>query len=105
MSKKLISGDGWKVIPAEPVKEIEKIISKPKEKQKLKISIEKRNKGKIVTLISNLILSDEDLNDLCKSLKTSCGTGGTINNGVIEIQGDNIDKIKSWLASNNWGLR
>lgn len=104
MAKKLTSGEGWKVIPAEPIEEPEAIISKPSEKQKIKLAVEKRNKGKVVTLLNNLILSDKDMTDLCKSLKNSCGTGGTVNNGVIEIQGDNLEKIKAWLTANNWGL-
>ncbi|MFN8575388.1 MAG: translation initiation factor [Candidatus Sericytochromatia bacterium] len=105
MSKKLTSGEGWRIIPAEPIEEIKEIVSKPRENQKIKISIEKRNKGKVVTLISNLVLSEKDLNDLAKSIKTSCGTGGTVNNGNIEIQGNNIDKVKAWFISNNWGLK
>lgn len=105
MSKKIMSGEGWKVIPAEPVIEEIKVESKPPEKQKIKISVEKRNKGKVVTVISNLILSEEDIVSLAKSLKTACGTGGTVNNSNIEIQGNNTEKAKSWLISNNWGLK
>ena len=105
MSKKLTSGEGWKVISADPVIEPEIVVSKPREKQKAKISVEKRNKGKMVTLISGLILSKEDLEELAKSIKNACGTGGTVNNNVIEIQGDNTEKVKAWLSSNSWGLR
>lgn len=105
MAKKLTSGEGWKVISAEPVIENIKIESKPPEKQKIKISVEKRNKGKVVTVIGNLVLSEEDLVSLAKSLKTACGTGGTVNNGNIEIQGNNTEKVKSWLTTNNWGLK
>lgn len=105
MSKKLTSGDGWKIIPADPIPETIEIISKSPEKQKAKISVEKRNKGKVVTLISNLVLSEVDMTSLLKSIKTSCGTGGTINNGVIEIQGDNKEKVRTWLVSNNWGIK
>ena len=105
MAKKLVSGDGWKVNYANPEQDSIEIVSKPPEKQKEKLSVEKRNKGKIVTLISNLVLSENDLNELTKSLKVACGSGGSVNKGVIEIQGEHIDKVKNWLISNKWGLR
>ena len=105
MSKKLTSGEGWKIIPAEPLVEEKEVISKEPEKQKAKISVEKRNKGKVVTLISGLVLTNEDLNSLTKLIKTACGTGGTIDKGVIEIQGDNREKVKNWLQANKWGLK
>ncbi|MFZ6029443.1 MAG: translation initiation factor [Chloroflexota bacterium] len=49
--------------------------------------------GKTVTLVKNLVLSEEDLKTLSKQIKQACGTGGTIKDGVIEIQGDRREKI------------
>lgn len=49
--------------------------------------------GKAVTLVKNLVLSAEDLKSLAKKLKQECGTGGTIKDGVIEIQGEQRQKI------------
>ena len=49
--------------------------------------------GKTVTLVKNLKLSDEDLKALAKTLKQACGVGGTIKEEVIEIQGDQRQKI------------
>jgi translation initiation factor 1 len=54
-------------------------------------------KGKAVTLVKNLVLSDEDLESLAKKLKQECGTGGTIKEGVIEIQGEQRQKIAALL--------
>ena len=48
----------------------------------------KGRKGKGVTLISGLLLDNEELKNLAKSLKQKCGGGGSLKNGVIEIQGD-----------------
>lgn len=53
--------------------------------------------GKIVTLVKNLVLSEKDMKALAKKLKRSCGTGGTIKDGQIEIQGDHRQKISEVL--------
>ena len=49
--------------------------------------------GKVVTLVKNLQLSPDDSKDLVKHLKQACGSGGTIKDGVIEIQGDHREAI------------
>ena len=54
--------------------------------------------GKTVTLVKNLVLSEADLKVLAKRLKKSCGTGGTIKEGVIEIQGEHRQKIAGVLG-------
>lgn len=53
--------------------------------------------GKMVTLVKNLVLSEVDLNALCKQLKRVCGSGGAVKDGVIEIQGDHREKIAEAL--------
>lgn len=55
--------------------------------------------GKIVTIVKNLILTENDLKELSKKLKQTCGTGGTIKDATIEIQGDHREKIGSVLQS------
>lgn len=54
-------------------------------------------KGKGVTTISGIDLNDTELKALAKQLKQTCSTGGTVKDGVIEIQGDHRDKLKSEL--------
>lgn len=54
-------------------------------------------KGKGVSTISGVALTDAQLKELLKRLKKSCGTGGSLSNGVIEIQGDHREKIKALL--------
>ncbi len=62
-----------------------------------KIYIEKRM-GKVVTVIAGLhTYGATRLNTIAKELKTSLGAGGTVKNGVIEIQGDKVEPIKSWF--------
>lgn len=53
--------------------------------------------GKAVTLVKNLVLSPADLKALAKRLKQECGTGGTIKDGVIEIQGEQRQRIAAVL--------
>jgi len=49
--------------------------------------------GKAVTIVKKLMLSEEDMKALAKKLKNECGTGGTIKDGIIEIQGEHREKI------------
>ena len=53
--------------------------------------------GKAVTLVKKLILSEDALKVLVKKLKQVCGTGGTIKDGIIEIQGEHREKIADVL--------
>lgn len=54
--------------------------------------------GKAVTLVKNLVLTEDDLKALCRQLKQACNCGGTIKNGIIEIQGgDQRPKIAEVL--------
>ncbi len=59
-------------------------------------------KGKGVTTISDIPLSPAELKTLAKELKTKCGSGGTIKNGIIEIQGDHCEFIIFELKKRNW---
>lgn len=57
----------------------------------------KGRKGKGVTLVDGLALSDDDIRTLAKTLKACCGSGGTVKDGIIEIQGDHRQTIKEQL--------
>ena len=54
-------------------------------------------KGKGVTTISGIDLDDAALKTLAKQLKQKCSTGGSVKDGMIEIQGDHRDKLKAEL--------
>ena len=57
----------------------------------------KGRKGKGMTTVTGVDIPEKELRDLCSQLKKLCGTGGALKNGIIEIQGDNRDKIKATL--------
>ena len=63
-----------------------------------KIHLEKRA-GKAVTVISGLhTYGIKRLEAIAKELKSTLGTGGTVKNGTIEIQGDKVEPIKTWFV-------
>lgn len=66
-------------------------------KQTARLSKEKRKKGKVVTVIRGLAEADNDLPSLLKTLKASIGTGGTLQEDAIEIQGDQLDRVRESL--------
>ena len=76
-----------------------RVKSLPPNEQTVTLHRESKGRGgKTVTLVKNLVLSEEDLKALAKRLKKTCGTGGTIKNGVIEIQGEHREKIAGVLG-------
>lgn len=56
-------------------------------------------KGKGVTLVRGLDLDDEALIALAKQLKAACSTGGTVKDGVIEVQGDHVETVMTRLTA------
>ncbi len=66
-------------------------------KQTAKISKEKRKKGKMVTVIRGLPAEGNDLQGLLTQLKNSCGAGGTLKEDELEIQGDQINRVRETL--------
>jgi len=73
------------------------------EKQLLKIKLDtKQRAGKAVTLVEGFVGKDEDLETLGKQLKNFCGTGGSVKDGLVIIQGDQRDKVLQWLQKNKF---
>ncbi|MCV2402956.1 stress response translation initiation inhibitor YciH [Marinomonas sp. C2222] len=62
----------------------------------------KGRKGKGVSIVKGLPLTEAELKKLGKKLKSQCGTGGAVKNGQIEIQGDNRQKLKELLEKEGY---
>jgi translation initiation factor 1 len=71
--------------------------------QKLKIRLDTKHRaGKAVSLVEGFTGTNDDLQDLGKKLKNFCGTGGSVKDNEIIIQGDQRDKILQWLLKNGY---
>jgi len=65
----------------------------------------KGRKGKGVTLVKGLALDAPALAQLGKQLKTACGSGGTVKDGAIEIQGDHCERVIDTLKKQGWTVK
>lgn len=75
----------------------------PKEKQQLRISLDKRNRGgKMVTLVAGFRGTTTDLETLGKLLKVKCGVGGSAKDGEMMVQGDLRKKVLDILLKEGY---
>lgn len=108
MNKKKLNSLGGLVYSTNPdVKlsedALEEAITLSPSQQKIKVRLETKHRaGKAVTLVDNFIASENDKEELGKKLKTFCGTGGSVKDGEIIIQGDCRDKVIQWLLKNGY---
>jgi translation initiation factor 1 len=65
----------------------------------------KGRKGKGVTVIAGVPLGQAELQALATHLKRRCGSGGTLKDGVIEIQGDHRDLVVEELQKRGWSVK
>jgi translation initiation factor 1 len=109
MSKKKLTSFGGLVYSTDPNFKVEDDTADDQEtlppaQQKLKVKLETKHRaGKAVTLVLGFAGKEADREELGKKLKTFCGTGGSVKDGEIIIQGDNRDKVLQWLKKNGYG--
>jgi translation initiation factor 1 (eIF-1/SUI1) len=91
---KLTGGPGWSLSSDEKSPAVNK--ENPNSPKPV-IRLEKRT-GKYVTVVSGLhTYGAEKLERIAREWKTLCGAGGTVKGGVIEIQGDKVQRIRGWF--------
>lgn len=61
--------------------------------------------GKAVTLVRGLALDEPALNSLGKQLRAACGSGGTVKDGVIEVQGDHCERVIGLLKAQGLNVK
>lgn len=70
----------------------------PPSQQNLRIWLDRLKGGRVATVVRGFVGSQEDLAELGKELKKSCGVGGTAKDGEIIIQGDHRDRVIELLT-------
>ena len=71
----------------------------PKPGPGIRLRLERRASGRVVTAVSGLPGSPDEVAALARELKRACGAGGTVKDGVLEVQGDHRDRIEATLAA------
>ena len=77
--------------PPEPIKR------RAPQEQTARLSVEKRKKGKSVTVVRGLVEPDSDLTELLTQLKSACGAGGAMKDDSLEIQGKQLERVREHL--------
>lgn len=75
------------------------------EKQTAKLAVEKRKKGKVVTVVRGLAAEANDLPTLLARLKNACGAGGTLDGEALEVQGDHLERLRGLLGEIGYKVR
>ena len=72
----------------------------------LRVSLETKGRaGKGVTVLRGLAMDDAAIAALGKQLRTSCGSGGTVKDGVVEVQGDHRDRVIRMLTDQGFVVK
>ena len=81
-----------------------KMLTAP-EKQTARLAVEKRKKGKLVTVVRGLSSGGNDLPALLGRLKAACGAGGTLKDELLEIQGNHLERVRDLLTDLGYRVR
>ncbi|MDR0976638.1 MAG: translation initiation factor [Prevotellaceae bacterium] len=75
----------------------------PPAAQKLRVQLDRKNRGgKVVTLVTGFVGTDDDLKELGKLLKTRCGVGGSAKESEIIVQGDFRRRVADLLTQEGY---
>lgn len=72
------------------------------QQQDLRIWLDRKGGGKVITVVKGFIGKTEDIEILGKQLKGLCGSGGTVKDEEVQLQGDHREKVIAWLVSKNY---
>ena len=73
---------------------------------RIRVAREKGGRGgKTVTMVRGLPLDVDALTALGKRLRTACGTGGTVKDGSIELQGDHVERVLAMLRGEGYDAK
>lgn len=105
MKKKDLSDLGFLVYSTNPDLNPGSFTPPPSQQQLIVYTDKKNRSGKTVTIIDGFEGKTEDLEALAKRLKTRCGTGGTVKENIIMIQGDFRNKIIDFLKNEGYKVK
>jgi translation initiation factor 1 len=88
--------------PASP-EEPENTAPAPASGKGIRLGLDRRASGRVVTVVTGLPGRPRDVEELGKALRSACGAGGTVKDGVLELQGDHRSRVEVFLQSR--GLR
>jgi translation initiation factor 1 len=98
-----VSGDDFSSVTGLP-EELNVEDDLERSEQQVSIRVDERRYGKAMTIVEGLDLSDSDVSDLASDLKSQLATGGTVDDGRIELQGDHTDRLPELLEDRGFSV-
>jgi translation initiation factor 1 len=102
---RICAGCGWPSEDCHCAKSLATPDEAVPEKITVRLRVENRGPGKQVTVLAGLPRNRAYLETLCRSLKKSCGTGGSAGEDAIELQGDQRERLRELLEKKGLGVK
>jgi translation initiation factor 1 len=74
-------------------------------KQSVKVRLDRRKNKRLVTVVWGLAPDATQLRSLLSKLQSTCGSGGSVQDGTIELQGDHVDRVRNELKHLGYKIR